>query len=301
MIEDLHYYSKSNIPYKNSIIYSNNNRFTNAIIKQGLESIIAHKKNTELNFFTQQKTYYYGVANEIFAKAENGLEFLKHIRDVTGIEIKIINKQEELKIRYDSVIAALGIDKKRKLLVWESGKEEMYFINKENDKFKTELVQPSYETFNEKLKKHLKREIILNPMSKDEIKKSIELAETLIKIPNRVKKLVEESNLLAAIGPIHNYVLQHYVNFHNISKLIDINSNLDLWEYSQSDLEGAMDFLSNKTNKELAELMYNKRSYYNVDKEVSNTILAYAIMKKLNIKSTQTLNPKVTFGLLIQK
>lgn len=300
-IEELHYYSKSNIPYKNSIVYSNNCRFTSAIMTQGLESILAHKKNTELNFLTEKKTHYYGVANEIFLKAENGSEFLKHIRDITGIKIDIIDKKQELKIRYDSVVAALGNDDQRKLLVWESGKENMYFISKEKDTYKMESISHSYEKFYDTLKKHFKREFILNPMTKAEIKKSIEIAQDHIKIPSRIIKTIKKYDLLAGIGPIHNYVIQHYVNFHNISKLIDIKSNLDLWEYTQEDLIGALEFLSRKTNKELADLMYNKRSYYNVDKEVSNVILVYAIMQKLDIKCVQTLNPKITFGLLLQK
>lgn len=301
IIEELHYYSKSNIPYQNSIVYSNNSRFTSAIMNQGLESILAHKKNTELNFFTEKKTHYYGVANEIFSKAANGSEFLKHIRDITGIKIDIIDKTQELKIRYDSVIASLGDYKERNILTWESGKESMYFVNKVKDSYKTESISPSYDKFHEILKKNFKRKLILNPMNKSEIKKSIDIALDLVKIPSRITKTIKKYDLIAGIGPIHNYVVQHYVNFNNISKLMDIKSNLDLWEYSQDDLIGAMEFLTKKTNKDIADLMYNNRSYYNVDKEVSNVILVYAIMKKLDIKCVQTLNPKITFGLLLQK
>lgn|GEM_PF-2953110 len=300
-IDELFYYAKSNIPYKNSIVYSNNHKFTDAIMAQGLNSILAHKQNQRLNFFTDKKTHYSGVANELFLQATNGKDFLEHVYEVARIKIEVINKTQELELKYDSVIASLGRSKTNDMMLWHTGKESVEFLYKENNNIKIQKIVPTYDDFYMHLKKKLAKNMILNPLTEKEILHGLDIAIDFIQIPqNTLNSLSTRTNVIG-IGPIHNYVAQHYVNFNNIQNLIKQVPKVDLWKYTRDELKKAVLFLANKENKEIVHLMYNNRSYYNVDKEMSNMMFLYGIMHKLDIHNVKTVNPKNTFGLLVQK
>ena len=299
-IEELHYYTKSNIPYKHTILYSNK-KITETVINKGIRAIEAHKQNLRLNFPPETKIHYSGVATHIFLEASNGMEFLDYIYQVTGIKINVVTPIEELKIKYDSIIAALGHNKSRQVLVWNSGKENMHIITKSEEDYNILEVKPSYEEFNTLLKQEFQRDVTLNPINEQEKNRALELALASIAIPESLYKHLQTKTTVVGTGPIHNYVVQHYVNFEKIQHLTNTMSEIDLWEYNLEDIEKAIHFLLNKPNNEIINFMYNKKGYHNVDKEVSNLILVYAVMCKLGIQKIQTINSKNIFGLLLQK
>ena len=268
---------------------------------QGLNSILAHKQNQRLNFFTDKKTHYSGVANELFLQATNGKDFLEHVYEVARIKIDIINKTQELKLKYDSVVAALGASKTSNMIVWHTGKESSEFLYKENNEVQIQKIISTYDDFYMHLKRKLKKNMILNPLTEKEISYGLDLAIDFIQIPKNILNNLNAGISIIGIGPIHNYVAQHYVNFNNIQNLIKQVPRVDLWRYTIDELKQAVLFLANKENKEIVNLMYNNRSYYNVDKEMSNMMFLYGMMHKLNIHSVKTVNPKNTFGLLVQK
>lgn len=295
-ITELHYYAKSNIPYKNSINYSDNCRFTNAIMSQGITSIMAHKKNLQMQFLEDAPIECLGIANKIFLQATNGLEFLDHIYEVTNIRMKILTKDKEPSVKYDSVVASVGSAETSNLVVWNAGKESMYLVDKKDQKYTKHEFVCDYDSFYDALKTELKRDMLLNPMSKDDIKKALNIALECINIPNSITI----SNLVGT-GPIHNYVAQHYVNITRAQKFYKNMTREDFQKYSVEDLSQAIDFLVSRDNKNILNFMYDKRSYYYVDKEVSNMILIHASLLKMGMKEIRTVNPKDTFGLLLTK
>lgn len=295
-IEELHYYAKSNIPYKNSIIYSENKRFTNAIMSQGITSILAHKKNLQMEFLQDTSIECLGIANKIFLQASNGLDFLDHICEVTGIRMKVLSEDKEPGVKYDSVMASIGPEESEKLVVWNAGKESMYLVDKRGEIYTKYEFAPDYDSFYDALKSELKREMLLNPMGKKDVAKALNLALEYIDIPEGL----EFSNIIGT-GPIHNYVAQHYVNITRAQKLYQGIKREDLQKYNTEDLTQAIDFLVSRDNKNILNFMYDKRSYYYVDKEISNMILIKASMAKMGVSEIRTVNPKDTFGLLLKK
>jgi hypothetical protein len=265
-------------------------------MSQGITSILAHKQNLQMQFLEEVSIECLGIANKIFLQATNGLEFLDNVYSVTNIRVKILTEDKEPIVKYDSVVASIGLEESEDLIVWNAGKESMYLVAKQNKKYTKYEFAPDYDSFYDILKTELRREMLLNPMGKKDIEKALTLALNSINIPDNLTI----SNIVGT-GPIHNYVAQHYVNITRAQKLYKNMNREDLQKYSIEDLSQAINFLISRDNKNILNFMYDKRSYYYVDKEISNMILIHASLIKMGINKMRTVNPKDTFGLLLQK
>ncbi len=265
-------------------------------MSQGIISILAHKQNLQMQFLEEAPIECLGVANKVFLQAANGLEFLDRLYSVTNIRVSILTEGKEPSVKYDSVVASIGLEKSEGLIVWNAGKESMYLVEKQSHKYTKYEFAPDYDSFYDLLKTELRRDMLLNPMGKKDIKKAFTLALNSINLPENLTL----SNIVGT-GPIHNYVAQHYVNITRAQKLYKNINRKDLQKYNIEDLSQAINFLTSRDNKNILNFMYDKRSYYHVDKEISNMILIHASLIKMGINEIRTVNPKDTFGLLLQK
>jgi exopolyphosphatase/pppGpp-phosphohydrolase len=300
-IEELFYYAESLISFKDEILYPQN-ELSEKTISQGIQAILAHQKNLLINFNLDKPIKLFGVATSIFAETKNGQKFLDYIYKNTGIKFEIAQTAEQRNIRYDAAIAALGNKKSHRIILWDSSKDKnSHFITKHQDQYISGYIFPKYNDFYLTLRQKFNKKYDLNPITNKEFDKALDIALEQIETPDFCKNYINNRNIIVGSGPMHNHLAQHYVNFEKIKNTTREMSDVDLWEYNQVNLRDAIEFLLNKTNKQLTNFMYNKDGFLSVDKEVSNLILTYAVMLKLNIEKVQSLDCKEIFGVLLKK
>lgn len=300
-IEELFYYAESLISFKDEILFPQN-ELSEKTIAQGIQAILAHQKNLLINFNLDKPIKLFGLATSIFAETKNGQRFLDYIHKNTGIKFEVVGTAVQLHIRYDAAIAALGNKKANKVILWDTSKDKnSHFITKQQNKYVSGQVAPRYNDFYLTLRQKFNKKYDLNPITKKELDKALDIALEQIHIPESCKHALNGRNIIVGSGPIHNYLAQHYVNFEKIKNTTREMSDVDLWEYNKNDLMHAIESLLNKSNNQIINFMYNKDGFLSVDKEVSNLILTYAIMLKLDIDKVQSLDCKEIFGVLLRK
>ncbi|MGV8056555.1 MAG: Ppx/GppA phosphatase family protein [Smithellaceae bacterium] len=273
------------IIYKNEVKvpYAENHRsgtFSPQIRNTGIIAL-SRLKNEAIN---NRAEAFSGVATESFRQASDSLEFLREVKEETGISIKLIEQHQEAVLGYLAAIAALP-ERPEKVIVWDIGGASMQMIlRKKNQGFVIYRGKMASVSFKEKILIQIKRQkpgkhSSPNPIGKENLKKAIEIASTAAgDVPEEIKKAIREPDtVILGIGGVHN---------ESIKK--QLKSNV---RYTQEELINVVNIRIGLNDKDIG-------GHY-ADTEISNLILVLGFMEKLAIKEVIAVNVNLADGVLV--
>lgn len=273
------------IVYKNEVKvpYAGNHRsgaFTEQVRSRGITAL-NNLKNEAIKY---QATAFSGAATESFRQASDSSEFLKEIKEKTGISIKLIDQDQEAMLGYLAATAAFP-EKTENIVVWDIGGASMQMIfRKKNREFVIYRGRMASVSFKEAILMHVKKQrpekhLSPNPIGKENLKNALEIVLASVgDVPDEIKKIIlEADSVVLGIGGVHNQ---------SVKKQLRENALCNREEL-QNALETRLEF----SDKEIGG------NYAATD--VSNLILVLGFMKKLGIKEVVPVNVNLTDGVLV--
>jgi exopolyphosphatase / guanosine-5'-triphosphate,3'-diphosphate pyrophosphatase len=273
------------IVYKNEakVPYAENHRsgaFSPQIRNRGIIALSRLKNEAVKN----QAAYFSGAATESFRQASDSLDFLREIKEQTGISIKLIDQDQEAILGYLAATAALP-DKLEKTIVWDIGGASMQMIfRKKNREFIIYRGRMASVSFKEKILLQIKRNepekhLSPNPIGKENLKKALEIVLAAAgDVPEDIKKIIlEPDSVVLGIGGVHNQ---------SVKKQLSQDT-----AYTKEKLQNALEARLELSDKEIGG------NYAATD--VSNLILVLGFMEKLGIKEVVPVNVNLADGVLI--
>ncbi len=270
------YKNEIKVPYADN---KSSGAFSPEIRNTGIIAL-ARLKNEAIN---NQAEAFSGVATESFRQASDTLDFLREIKEKTGIAIKLIDQDQEAILGYLAASAAFP-GRKKTVIVWDIGGASMQMILRKNKGFIIYRGQTASISFKEKiLLEILQRKPGTfkspNPIGKENLKKAIEIASAAAGgVPENIKTAMSEPDtVILGIGGVHN---------ESIKKQLKSNAR-----YTQEELINAVKARIELNDKDIG-------GHY-ADTEISNLILVLGFMEKLGIEEIIPVNVNLADGVLI--
>jgi exopolyphosphatase / guanosine-5'-triphosphate,3'-diphosphate pyrophosphatase len=110
------------VPYQLSLSQSDDHRFDEEIMQEGIEAIQKLKKIAMDN----QAEKIVGIATASFRKAQNGEAFVKRIFEETKVPVFIVDQELEGELGFYAVEATIPVDEER-MIVWDIGGGSLQF------------------------------------------------------------------------------------------------------------------------------------------------------------------------------
>lgn len=267
------------VPYQKHLEQSTDETFDRAVMDQGIHAIKGLKEIAD----TYQVKKVVAVATAAFRNAKNAEQFAKEIENKTGVQVRIINQDEEGILAFRGALAITPV-KPEQAVTWDIGGGSMqltaltdegtYFV----EKGKTASI-PFKNAVIEKIENKDNKTITTpNPMSVDEMKKAMQYAADLAEgtDPFIKNKILDPNVQVLAVGSLFNYGVVPLVD-HKIVKQGELESKvLKLAGKTDADLPGGA----------LAEIA------------VTNPLLVLGYMKGLKIDKVEVLNVNNADGAL---
>lgn len=224
------------------------------------------------------------IATSAFRKSNNGKSFISEVEKQTGIRIQIIPQREEGEIAFFSALAS-GEFTRDEAVVWDigTGSLQITTTNADNEltvymgeqmgsiAFKNYIVSAVQEN-------DIEDNISPNPMSEDDLKTADGYARAFArKAYPIIKEKIQNQGKVIGIGRLF---------YHSIRPIASDGAVITR--------KGLRKYIENALNKTDEEL---DNPYAHVD--VTNCILALAIMKALHIKEIHPIETTTTKGLLV--
>lgn len=279
-VVEVHLESSFPVPYQASLDKSPDGTFDQETRDLGLKTFKDIKAIAE----SYQVENITAVATSAFRKANNAKDFAALVKKETGIEIRIIPQREEGEIAFFSALAT-GTLAPEEVLVWDigTGSQQMTVQNEAGDlivfmgenmgsvEFKSYIIDTIQEN-------DLAEVNSPNPMTEEDNK----LADVYARAFGRkayplIKEKIKNKAAVIGIGRL----------FYNSIRPIAAEGNVIT-------RNGLRKFITSSLNKSDAEL---NNPYAHVD--VSNCILALAVMKALHIQEIEPVETTTTKGLLV--
>lgn len=268
------------VPYQASLDKSHDGTFDSETKALGIKTFRQIKGLAEQH----QVQKIVAVATSAFRKSNNSKEFIGEVKKQTGIHIQIIPQREEGEIAYFSALATGKFDS-NEAVVWDIGTGSLQMTTKNSNEglsvymgeqmgsvaFKNYIVSALQE-------KDIEDIISPNPISEEDLKAADSFARAFgRKAYPIIKEKIKANGTVIGIGRLF---------YHSIRPLAsegEVITRKGLREYIQNSL--------NKTEEELN----NPFAYL----DVTNCILALAVMKALHIQNIYPLETTTSQGLLI--
>lgn len=202
------------VPYQKQLEQSKDNRFDEKTMEEGIQSITLLKNKAE-NYPIKKIA---AVATAAFRQAENAQAFAKEIEAKTGVQVRIVDQEEEGILAFRGALALTSV-LPEKAIVWDIGGGSMQLTTLSDqgtylvEKGKTASV-PFKNAFIENIKhQDLKEVQNPNPMTTEEILGGIVLSEKIAKetSPFFVEKLKKTDTKVVAVGNLFNYGIKPLV------------------------------------------------------------------------------------------
>ncbi len=289
------------ILYRQDLFGSEVGEFSDEIKSKGLQILQSAKTNIEGSYqnraIVSAEFQHCGIATAAFRKANNGGSYVQELSAKLDIPIKIISQEEEGKLAYYSALSQLDqVDKQNTPIVWDigGGSMQLTFKNETND-FYVMGGEIASQTFQELVRKALKKQSdSLHPMSEGQVNAAIALAKKHLVFDestyNIIQEKIQQGTPIVAVGSVHNHVIQ---------PLCNIATHSEASFYTIDDLKQAIALLTNKTDKDILELMSSPDEQL-VSNQLTNLILVYALMDKMHINKVQTVQASNVQGLLLR-
>lgn len=267
------------VPYQKELDKADNHLFNREIMDQGITAIKQLKSEADQRHV--QKIV--AVATAAFRAADNAQQFANEIEKETGIQVRIINQDEEGILAFRGALATGAYDPKT-TVVWDIGGGSMqlttltpqgtYFIEK------GETASIPFKNTVIKLVEHQDIATIStpNPLNQEEMQRAIAYAKqsasqssTFIK-----EKLTSPHTHVVAVGSLFNYGIKPLVNRAQVES---------------EPLYTAIEGMLNKTDAELNQGALSEVA-------VTNPIMVYGYMQALHIASVRIEKVNNTDGAL---
>lgn len=267
------------VPYQKQLEQSGNNTFDRAVMDDGIRVIKTLKEMADQ--YHAKKVV--AVATAAFRQASNANEFAKEIQAKTGVEVRIINQDEEGILAFRGALAVTPVTPEH-ALVWDIGggsmqltslsKEGTYVIEKgvtASIPFKNYVIENIEH-------KNLTTVSSPNPMTKDQMEAAVEYASSLSLQTNPVvlNKIRDPQTKVLAVGNLFNYGVKPVVG-ESIIK--------------QTALSTEVMKLAGKTDEQIDQGSLSEVA-------VTNPLLVLGYMKGLGIHTMETVQVNNASGAL---
>jgi exopolyphosphatase/guanosine-5'-triphosphate,3'-diphosphate pyrophosphatase len=257
-----------------------NGAFNRSIKENGI--IALQKLKNEA--ITNKAEKFAGVATESFRKSSNSVDFLKEIKNKTEINIEIISQKKEAIEGYLAA-AALFNDKPENLVVWDIGGSSMQIVYRKKDqKFIIYQGEVASVSFKDKILTQIQYQkmdsrVSPNPIGKLNLDKAIVTAmDAAAAVPDEIKDMIQRpETLIIGIGGVHNESIKKQLNSKNI--------------YRAEEIMRVLSHRIELSDKEIGGQYANT--------EITNLILVFGFMKKLDIKEVIPINVNLADSVLI--
>lgn len=268
------------VEYKDDVQNSEDNKFSKAIQEKGIEAI----KKLKTMASKYSPVSHGGVATSAFRTAANGEELAAKIENLTGVEVKIIDQDEEARIGFVGATQVANSSIKD-IVVWDIGGGSMqittYGINGKFQIYRGKVASASF-------KKHIIEEIqganpkqILspNPIEVDELEVAERDARVVsaLTVPDEIKQKIKQGSEIIGIGGVH------YHSVKGQTKVKDFYTGLDI--------ERALESGLGKDDKQIGG------NY--ASSEISNLILVKGFMEGLGVDKVYPAKINLADGVLL--
>ena len=271
------------IDFKEDLIKSRTNTFSESIMSSSIETLRTLKK--EADKFSPKE--YVAVATAAFREAKNGQKFIERINVELWINPRIITQGEEALLGFYGSAESIGSSPEN-TVIWDIGGSSQQIIKyNPNERFTIYEGKLGAVSFKEYILKRIKRQNVRspNPMNSYQTQLAVEHAKnTALKTVKRdLKDFLQQSGnvKVLGIGGVHYY---------SIRNQIDPTGEKD--SYTVGDVEKTLQSKIGKTDSDLGNPRY-------VETDVSNLALVFGFMKALNIYEVKTAKVNMTDGLLL--
>lgn len=267
------------VPYQKHLEQSTDETFDREVMDHGIRAIKALKELADS--YHVKKVI--AVATAAFRKAKNAEQFAKEIEQQTGVQVRIINQDEEGILAFRGALAITPV-KAEKAITWDVGGGSMQLttLSPEGtylvEKGKTASI-PFKNAVIEKIEqKDAKAISTPNPMTIEEMEAASQYAAQLAgETDPFIKTKIQDPNTeILAVGSLFNYGIRPLVN-QSVVK--------------QEELEKAVMKFAGKTDKELPGGSL-------AEVAVTNPLLILGYMKGLQMHKVEVLNVNNADGAL---
>ncbi len=267
------------VPYQKHLEQSSDQTFDHEVMNQGIRTIKALKEIADS--YHVKKVI--AVATAAFRKAENAEQFAQEIEQKTGVQVRIINQDEEGILAFRGALAVKSIQPEH-AITWDIGGGSMQFTTLTEagtylvEKGKTASIPFKNHIIQEIEHKDLKATQSPNPMSIEEMQFAINHASQLAQdTDNFIKtKIQDPQTHILGVGSLFN---------RGISPLV--NNSL----VQQENLKTAVMKLVGKTDAELSGGSL-------AEVAVTNPLLVLGYMQGLEIKQVEIIDVNNADGAL---
>lgn len=271
------------VDYKEDLLKSRNDMFSEEIMKTGLETLKTLKAESEK--FSPKE--YVAVATAAFREAKNGQKFVEKINVELWINPRIISQGEEALLGFYGSAENLGATPQN-TIIWDIGGSSQQIIKYNgNDRFTVYEGKLGSVSFKEYILKKIKRQNTKspNPINSYQARLAVDHAKSvaLKTVKSDIKNLLQNNKNIKVLGI-------GGVHYHSIRGQIDPTGEKDT--YTVGDVEKALNSKIGKTDADLGNPKY-------VETDVSNLALVFGFMKALNVYEIKTAKVNMTDGLLL--
>jgi exopolyphosphatase/guanosine-5'-triphosphate,3'-diphosphate pyrophosphatase len=268
------------VPYQKHLEQSSNNTFDQPVMEQGIQSIKALKEIA--NSYHAKKVV--AVATAAFRQASNASNFAQEIEKQTGVQVRIIEQDEEGIMAFRGALA-ISSAQPEQTIVWDIGGGSMQLTTlTESDTYLVEKGKTASIPFKNAIIQQIKHKSLTlehspNPMSAEQMDTALQYAGSLAleTDPYILEKIQNPSTKMIAVGSLFNY---------GIRPLVHNKQNV-----KQTELEKAIYSMVGKTDAELSGGAL-------AEVAVSNPLLVLGYMKTLQIPEVEVLQVNNADGAL---
>ncbi|CAF24518.1 Ppx/GppA phosphatase family protein [Candidatus Protochlamydia amoebophila] len=268
------------VPYQKHLEQSNDNTFDQVVKQQGMQAIKSLKEIAD----GYQAKKIIAVATAAFRQAANAPQFAQEIEKQTGVQVRIINQDEEGIMAFRGALA-LSSAEPEKTVVWDIGGGSMQLTTlTESGTYLVEKGKTASISFKNAIIQQIKQKNIAtepspNPMTLKEMNTALDYAGTLAlqTDPYILEKIHHPSTKMIAVGSLFNY---------GIRPVVDNNQKIE-----QVELEMAVYKMAGKTDADLSGGTL-------AEVAVSNPLLVLGYMKALQISRLEIMQVNNADGAL---
>jgi exopolyphosphatase/guanosine-5'-triphosphate,3'-diphosphate pyrophosphatase len=259
------------VPYQKHLEQSDNQTFDSEVMHEGVRVIKALKELAD-SYHVKKVV---AVATAAFRKAKNAEQFAKEIERQTGVQVRIINQDEEGILAFRGALAVSSVEPEH-AITWDIGGGSMQLTTLTNEgtylveKGKTASIPFKNDVIQKIEHKDLKTTQSPNPMSLEEMQAAISYAAKLSQSTNQFikNKLQDSHTQILAVGSLFNYAIRPLVN----NQIVQ-----------QGDLEKVIMQWANKTDEELPGGSLTEVA-------ITNPLLVIGYMQGLHIHQVKVLS-----------
>jgi len=291
--------------YSIDLAQSQDNTFSDLIMDIGILKLEEYKRKVQKDFNKLNLNLvleHYGVATEAFRKAKNSFDYTQRIEDKLGIQIEIMTQHEEGMLGFEGVKMALHSNDQSTFdfsppIVWDIGSRSMQLTGQDPQGnffvMQGALASESFYTLVAQQVKHFYKESHSpNPLAQNEFEAAIALAKEFLQFDQTETQKISEQLAMGrkviAIGQVHHESLLNAVQ-----KVFQTTQN----HYTKEQVLLCAKLLSELSDDQIAVKLHLKNPSHCAS-QVTDLILAYALMDKYNIHSVDTLQLDNTQALL---